>query len=124
LENEIAVINRLLVSLCRQAFHGGNIGGGFALMTEGISLAAQSETPVLVGTVRDPVRRTSATYSSQADLLFTLNAGHGDFLRFMAAPAMPMRLATGRANFESRLEISDTFYSISGQGFVRKHFRI
>jgi 2-oxoglutarate ferredoxin oxidoreductase subunit alpha len=88
LENEIAVINSAIGS----AYAGkrsmvGTSGGGFALMTEGISLAAQSETPTLIiNSQRSGPATGVPTYSSQADLLFTLNSGHGDFVRFVVAP--------------------------------------
>ncbi|HNY36019.1 MAG TPA: 2-oxoacid:acceptor oxidoreductase subunit alpha [Candidatus Pacearchaeota archaeon] len=88
LENEIAVINSAVGS----AFAGkrsmvGTSGGGFALMTEGISLAAMAETPVLIiSSQRSGPATGVPTYGSQADLLFTLNSGHGDFVRFIAAP--------------------------------------
>jgi len=88
LENEIAVINASIGS----SFAGkrsmvGTSGGGFALMTEGISLAAMAETPVLiVNSQRSGPATGVPTYSGQSDLLFTLNAGHGDFVRFIAAP--------------------------------------
>ena len=88
LENEIAVINSAIGS----AYAGkrsmvGTSGGGFALMTEGISLAAQSETPVLiVNSQRSGPATGVPTYGGQSDLLFTLASGHGDFTRFVAAP--------------------------------------
>ncbi|MCK9445874.1 2-oxoacid:acceptor oxidoreductase subunit alpha [bacterium] len=88
LENEIAVINAAVGS----SFAGkrsmvGTSGGGFALMTEGISLAAMAETPVLIiNSQRSGPATGVPTYSGQSDLLFTLNAGHGDFMRFIAAP--------------------------------------
>ncbi len=88
LENEIAVINASIGS----SFTGkrsmvGTSGGGFALMTEGISLAAMAETPVLIiNSQRSGPATGVPTYSGQSDLLFTLNAGHGDFVRFIAAP--------------------------------------
>lgn len=87
-ENEIAVINSAIGS----AFAGkrsmvGTSGGGFALMTEGISLAAMSETPILIiNSQRSGPATGVPTYSGQSDLLFTLSAGHGDFERFVAAP--------------------------------------
>ena len=88
LENEIAVITAAIGA----AYTGaktmvGTSGGGFALMTEGISLAAQSETPVLiVESQRSGPATGVPTYVEQADLLFVLESGHGDFLRFVAAP--------------------------------------
>lgn len=89
LENEIAVINSAVGS----AYAGkrsmvGTSGGGFALMTEGISLAAMAETPVLIiSSQRSGPATGVPTYGSQADLLFTLNSGHGDFVRFIVAPS-------------------------------------
>lgn len=88
LENEIAVINAAVGS----AFAGkrsmvASSGGGFALMTEGVSLAAMAETPVLiVSSQRSGPATGVPTYSGQSDLLFTLHSGHGDFVRFIAAP--------------------------------------
>jgi len=88
LENEIAVINAAIGS----SFAGkrsmvGTSGGGFALITEGISLAAMSETPLLIiNSQRSGPATGVPTYSGQSDLLFTLNSGHGDFVRFIAAP--------------------------------------
>lgn len=88
LENEIAVINTAIGA----AFAGartmvGTSGGGFALMTEGLSLAAQSETPVVIVESQRMSPATGVpTYTEQADLLFCLSAGHGDFSRFVIAP--------------------------------------
>ncbi|PIU99207.1 pyruvate ferredoxin oxidoreductase [Candidatus Wolfebacteria bacterium CG03_land_8_20_14_0_80_36_15] len=88
LENEIAVINAAIGA----AFSGartmvGTSGGGFALMTEGLSLAAQSETPlVIVESQRAAPSTGVPTYTGQGDLLFALTAGHGDILRFVIAP--------------------------------------
>ena len=88
LENEIAVINAAIGA----AFSGartmvGTSGGGFALMTEGLSLAAQSETPlVIVESQRAAPSTGVPTYTGQGDLLFALTAGHGDILRFVIVP--------------------------------------
>jgi len=88
LENEVGVVNAALGA----AYAGartmvGTSGGGFALMTEGLSLAAQSETPlVVVESQRMSPGTGVATYNGQGDLLFALTAGHGDILRFVIAP--------------------------------------
>jgi 2-oxoglutarate ferredoxin oxidoreductase subunit alpha len=88
-ESEIAVINMAIGS----AFTGaksmvGTSGGGFALMTEGFSLAGITETPLLVVLSQRPGPATGVpTYTEQADLSFALSAGHGDFLRIVASPA-------------------------------------
>ena len=87
-ESEIAVINMAIGS----AFTGakvmvGTSGGGFALMTEGFSLAGMTEAPILVILSQRPGPATGVpTYTEQADLGFALTAGHGDFLRIVASP--------------------------------------
>ena len=87
-ESEIAVINMAIGS----AFTGarsmvGTSGGGFALMTEGFSLAGITETPLLCVLSMRPGPATGVpTYTEQADLAFALSAGHGDFLRIVASP--------------------------------------
>ena len=88
-ESEIAVINLAVGS----AFTGaktmvGTSGGGFALMTEGYSLAGITETPILIVLSQRPGPATGVpTYTEQADLSFALTAGHGDFPRIVASPA-------------------------------------
>ena len=88
LENEVGVVNAAIGA----AYSGartmvGTSGGGFALMTEGFSLAAQSETPLLIVESQRMSPGTGvATYQGQGDLLFTLTAGHGDIVRFVVAP--------------------------------------
>ncbi len=65
----------------------GTSGGGFALMTEALSMAAQSETPmVIVESQRAGPGTGVPTYTMQADLLFALGAGHGDIIRVVMAP--------------------------------------
>ncbi|MFX0149057.1 MAG: 2-oxoacid:acceptor oxidoreductase subunit alpha [Candidatus Hodarchaeota archaeon] len=87
-ESEIAVINMAIGS----TFTGaramvGTSGGGFALMTEGFSLAGITEAPVLIVLSQRPGPATGVpTYTEQADLAFALTAGHGDFLRIVASP--------------------------------------
>lgn len=88
-ENEIGVINMTLGA----AYAGaramtGTSGGGFALMTETLSLAGMSETPVVIYEAQRGAPSTGVpTYTEQADLLFVLFAGHGDFPRIVVAPS-------------------------------------
>jgi 2-oxoglutarate ferredoxin oxidoreductase subunit alpha len=90
-ENEIAAV----ISAIGGAYAGartmvGTSGGGFALMTEGLSLCAQSETPVVFIMSQRPGPSTGVpTYTMQGDLFFVLNAGHGEFVRFVVAPGDP-----------------------------------
>lgn len=90
-ENEIAAV----ISAVGGAYAGvrtmvGTSGGGFALMTEGLSLCGQSETPVVFAVSQRPGPSTGVpTYTMQGDLPFILNAGHGEFVRFVVAPGDP-----------------------------------
>lgn len=87
-ESEIAVANMAVGA----AFTGaramaGTSGGGFALMEEAFSLAGITETPVLFMLSQRPGPATGVpTYTSQGDLEFALNAGHGEFPRIAACP--------------------------------------
>jgi 2-oxoglutarate ferredoxin oxidoreductase subunit alpha len=57
-------------------------GGGFALMVEGISLAAMTETPLVVVVAQRPGPATGLpTRTGQEDLELVLHAGHGEFPR-------------------------------------------
>lgn len=87
-ENEIAVALMALGG----AYAGartmvGTSGGGFALMTEAVSLAGEAEIPVVfVESQRAGASTGVPTYTAQGDLLFVLHAGHGDFLKLVLAP--------------------------------------
>ena len=62
-------------------------GGGFALMAEGVSLAAMTETPVLIVVAQRPGPATGMpTRTEQGDLEFVLHAGHSEFPRAIFAP--------------------------------------
>ncbi|MBU0952627.1 MAG: 2-oxoacid:acceptor oxidoreductase subunit alpha [Elusimicrobia bacterium] len=62
-------------------------GGGFCLMTEGLSFAAMAELPVVIVLGQRPGPSTGLpTYSCQTELHFALNAGQGEFSRFIVAP--------------------------------------
>ena len=89
LENEVGIINAALgASYAGTRTMIGTSGGGFALMTEGLSAACQSETPVVIVESQRMSPGTGVpTYQGQGDLLFTLTAGHGDIIRFVIAPS-------------------------------------
>lgn len=90
-EDEIAAINMALgASFAGVRSMTGTSGGGFALMTEGLSLAAMTETPIVIALAQRPGPATGLpTKTEQADLLFALNAGHGEFPRVIFAPGDP-----------------------------------
>ncbi len=91
LENEIAVVNAALGS----SFAGaktmvGTSGGGFALMSEALSLAGMSEIPLVVYLAqRNAPASGVPTYTAQGDLKFAVNVGHGEFPRIVVAPGDP-----------------------------------
>ncbi len=87
-ENEIAVILMGLGFACAgKKAAVGTSGGGFCLMTEGLSLAGMAELPiVLLVSQRTGPSTGLPTYTGQADLLFVQHAGQGEFPRFMVAP--------------------------------------
>jgi len=87
-ENEIAAVNMALGS----SFTGAKVlvassGGGFALMTEAVSLAGMAELPLVIYLAQRTAPSTGVpTYTAQSDLKFALNAGHGEFARIVSAP--------------------------------------
>lgn len=87
-EDEISAVNMAL-----GAWYGGaramvtTSGGGFALMTEGISLAGMIELPLVVHIAQRPGPATGLpTRTEQGDLDLVLYAGHGEFPRIILAP--------------------------------------
>ena len=87
-EDEIAAINMAI-----GAWYAGaramvtTSGGGFALMTEGLSLAGILESPIVVHLAQRPGPATGLpTRTEQADLELALYAGHGEFPRIILAP--------------------------------------
>ncbi len=87
-EDEIAAINMAIgASYAGAPSMVPTSGGGFALMVEAVSLAAVSETPVVIVIAQRPGPATGlATRTEQGDLLFVLHAGHGEFPRAIFAP--------------------------------------
>ena len=88
-EDEIAAANMALgASYAGARSIVPTSGGGFALMTEAVSLAGVSETPVVFAVIQRPGPATGlATRTEQADLDLVLYAGHGEFPRAILAPA-------------------------------------
>jgi 2-oxoglutarate/2-oxoacid ferredoxin oxidoreductase subunit alpha len=87
-EDEIGVINMAL-----GAWYAGaramvtTSGGGFALMTEGLSLCGMIESPLVILLAQRPGPATGLpTRTEQGDLDLALYAGHGSFPRIIMAP--------------------------------------
>ncbi|MBF0520375.1 MAG: 2-oxoacid:acceptor oxidoreductase subunit alpha [Nitrospirae bacterium] len=90
-EDEISSINMALgASYGGVRSMTGSSGGGFALMTEGVSLAGMMELPVVITLAQRPGPATGLpTRTEQGDLLFVLHSGHGEFPRVVFAPGNP-----------------------------------
>ncbi|MFH1625740.1 MAG: 2-oxoacid:acceptor oxidoreductase subunit alpha [Pseudomonadota bacterium] len=87
-EDEIAAINMAIgASFTGAPSMVGTSGGGFALMVEGVSLAAMTETPLVIVVAQRPAPATGLpTRTDQADMEFVLHAGHGEFPRAILTP--------------------------------------
>jgi len=107
-EDEIAAVNMVIGA----AFAGvramtATSGGGFSLMTEGLGLAAITETPIVIVNAQRPGPATGLpTRTTQADLQFVIHASQDEFPRFVFAPGTPFEAfsVTARA-----FELSDRF---------------
>jgi 2-oxoglutarate ferredoxin oxidoreductase subunit alpha len=90
-EDEIAAINMALgASFAGVRAMTGTSGGGFALMVEGLSLAAMTETPLVIALAQRPGPATGLpTRTEQGELQFALSAAHGEFPRVIFAPGTP-----------------------------------
>jgi len=87
-EDELAAINMAIGgnyagvrSMCATS------GGGFALMAEGLGLAAVTETPLVIIEAMRPGPGTGmATHTGQGDLRFIMHAGTDEFPRIVMTP--------------------------------------
>ena len=91
LENEIAVVNAGIgSSITGSKVMVGTSGGGFDLMTEGLSLTGIAEVPLVFYLSQRPGPGTGvATYTGQGDLNDARHSGHGEFSRIILAPGDP-----------------------------------
>lgn len=87
-EDEIASLNMVL-----GGWYGGaramtsTSGGGFALMSEAVSLSGMSETPAVIYLAQRPGPATGLpTRTEQGDLDLAIHSGHGYFGRIVLAP--------------------------------------
>jgi len=87
-ENEIAVMLMAQgFAYAGQKTAVGTSGGGFCLMCEGLSMSGMAEMPVAILMSQRAGPSTGIpTYTAQGDLHFILNAGQGEFPRFVVSP--------------------------------------
>lgn len=88
-EDEIAVINGTIgASYAGVRALCATSGGGFALMTEAVGLAAMAEVGlVIINAQRGGPSTGLPTWTEQGDLQQVLHAGQGDFFRIVLAPS-------------------------------------
>ncbi|MDA3797936.1 MAG: 2-oxoacid:acceptor oxidoreductase subunit alpha [Kiritimatiellae bacterium] len=87
-EDEIAAVNMAVAGWYAGARPiVSTSGGGFALMTEGMSLAGITESPLVIHIAQRPGPATGIpTRTEQGDLNLALYTGHGVFARAIYAP--------------------------------------
>jgi 2-oxoglutarate ferredoxin oxidoreductase subunit alpha len=126
-EDEIAAINKGIAAW----YAGGRAmittsGGGFALMTEGVSLAGMLETPMVLHIGQRPGPATGLpTRTGQEDLQHVLNAGHGEFARVILAPGKPedaFYLTQKAFNLADKYQIP--VFILTDQFFLDSHYSI
>lgn len=90
-EDEIAAVNMVIgASFAGARAMTATSGGGFALMVEGLGLAAITETPIVIVNAQRPGPATGLpTRTAQADLHFVIRASQDEFPRFVFAPGTP-----------------------------------
>lgn len=126
-EDEIAAINKVIGAW----YAGGRglastSGGGFALMTEGVSLAGMIESPVVIAIAQRPAPATGLpTRTAQEDLNLALYSGHGEFPRIIYAPGTIQQafLLTQRA-FNLADELQIPIFILTDQYLVDSYYNI
>lgn len=126
-EDEIAAVNKGI-----GAWYAGaramitTSGGGFALMTEGLSLSGILETPMVFHIAQRPGPGTGLpTRTGQEDLQFVLNGGHGEFARAVFAPGSPEEgfyLTNHAFNLADKYQIPT--FILTDQYFIDSHYTI
>jgi 2-oxoglutarate ferredoxin oxidoreductase subunit alpha len=126
-EDEISAINMAIGAW----YAGGRAmvttsGGGFSLMTEGLSLAGMLETPVVIHLAQRPGPATGLpTRTEQADLELALYAGHGEFPRIIFAPG---KLEDGFYLTQRAFNLADQYqipvFILTDQYFIDSYYNI
>lgn len=126
-EDEIAAINMA----CGASFAGARpfvttSGGGLSLMSEGISLAGITETPVVIHIAQRPGPATGLpTRTEQGDLNLALYSGHGDFPRAIFAPAtIESAFKLSGYAIEMADEFQTPIFLLTDQYFVDSYYNV
>ena len=126
-EDEIAAMNKAVAAW----FAGARAivstsGGGFDLMTEGLSMAGIMESPLVVHLAQRPGPATGLpTRTAQEDLNLAVYAGHGEFCRLVYAPgtiAQAFQITQQAFNIADRYQIP--VFILTDQDFVDSYYNI
>ena len=126
-EDEISAINMAL-----GAWYAGaramvtTSGGGYALMTEGVSLAGMIESPIVIHLAQRPGPATGLpTRTEQSDLEHALYSSHGEFPKIIFAPGT---LQDGFYLTQKAFNLADKYqvpvYILTDQYFVDSYNNI
>jgi len=126
-EDEISAINMAL-----GAWYAGaramvtTSGGGYALMTEGVSLAGMIESPIVIHLAQRPGPATGLpTRTEQSDLEHALYSSHGEFPKIIFAPGT---LQEGFYLTQKAFNLADKYqvpvYILTDQYFVDSYYNI
>ncbi len=101
-------------------------GGGFDLMTEGLSLAGMIESPLVINLGQRPGPSTGLpTRTEQGDLEIALYSGHGEFPRIILAPG---NLADAFALTQSAFDLAGKYqvpvFIMTDQYLVDSYYNI
>jgi 2-oxoglutarate ferredoxin oxidoreductase subunit alpha len=99
-------------------------GGGFALMSEVVSLSGAIETPLVVHLAQRPGPATGLpTRTEQGDLNLALHAGHGDFLKVVLAPGdLEEGFALSRAAFDIADRYQSPVFILTDQYYIDSYY--
>jgi 2-oxoglutarate ferredoxin oxidoreductase subunit alpha len=126
-EDEIAAANMAIgASFAGARAATGTSGGGFALKTEAVSMAAIAETPIVMFLAQRVGPSTGMpTWTEQGDIFQVLGAGQGEFLRVILAPGDPKETIEVSAD---SLNIAEEFqvpvFLLSDKFFSESHYTI
>jgi 2-oxoglutarate/2-oxoacid ferredoxin oxidoreductase subunit alpha len=124
-EDEVSAVN-----MCVGAWYAGaralasTSGGGFALMEEGVSLAAMVESPIVVHVAQRPGPATGLpTRTAQEDLNLVLFSGHGEFPRAIYAPgSIEQAYSIGRKAFDIADKYQIPVFILTDQYLMDAHY--
>jgi 2-oxoglutarate ferredoxin oxidoreductase subunit alpha len=99
-------------------------GGGFALMSEAVSLSGAIETPLVIHIGQRPGPATGLpTRTEQGDLNLAIHAGHGDFLKVVLAPGdLEEGFSLGRTAFDIADRYQSPVFILTDQYYVDSYY--